>query len=205
MPTLTYLGIDVLRLPFIRDTSLGHEVLHNWWGNGVYPDYATGNWSEGLTTFMADHAYREQAGPEAARELRLGWLRDLAALDTGQDRPLREFTSRTHGSDQVVGYHKSAMLFLMLRDTIGAEAFDQGVRAFWARASGIDRFVGGSARRVRTNVAARPQRILHAVADPLGRAEPAPRVGDGSPETPTSGAWTSRSARTGRPTHCACQ
>ena len=35
MPSLTYLGVDVLRLPFIRATSLGHEVLHNWWGNGV--------------------------------------------------------------------------------------------------------------------------------------------------------------------------
>ena len=136
MPTLTYLGIDVLRLPFIRDTSLGHEVLHNWWGNGVYPDYATGNWSEGLTTFMADHAYREQAGPAAARELRLAWLRDLAALDAGQDRPLREFTSRTHGSDQVVGYHKAAMLFVMLRDTIGSDAFDQGLRAFWSEHRG---------------------------------------------------------------------
>ena len=136
MPTLTYLGIDVLRLPFIRDTSLGHEVLHNWWGNGVYPDYATGNWSEGLTTFMADHAYREQAGPAAAREMRLAWLRDLAALDAGQDRPLREFTSRTHGSDQVVGYHKAAMLFLMLRDTIGSDAFDQALRAFWRQRRG---------------------------------------------------------------------
>ena len=62
MPTLTYLGIDVLRLPFIRATSLGHEVLHNWWGNGVYPDYARGNWSEGLTNFMADYAYRERDG-----------------------------------------------------------------------------------------------------------------------------------------------
>jgi hypothetical protein len=136
MPTLTYLGIDVLRLPFIRDTSLGHEVLHNWWGNGVFPDYASGNWSEGLTTLMADHAYREQAGPGAARELRLGWLRDIAALDAGQDRPLREFTSRTHGSDQVVGYHKSAMLFLMLRDAIGEEAFDQGLRRFWSEHRG---------------------------------------------------------------------
>jgi hypothetical protein len=136
MPTLTYLGIDVLRLPFIRDTSLGHEVLHNWWGNGVFPDYSSGNWSEGLTTLMADHAYREQAGPGAARELRLGWLRDIAALDAGQDRPLREFTSRTHGSDQVVGYHKSAMLFLMLRDAIGEEAFDQGLRRFWSEHRG---------------------------------------------------------------------
>jgi hypothetical protein len=136
MPSLTYLGIDVLRLPFIRDTSLGHEVLHNWWGNGVYPDYATGNWSEGLTTFMADYAYREQAGPAAARDLRLAWLRDLAALDAGQDQPLREFTSRTHGSDQVVGYHKAAMLFVMLRDTIGDETFDRGLRRFWSEHRG---------------------------------------------------------------------
>ena len=58
IPSLTYLGRDVLRLPFIRATSLGHEVLHNWWGNGVYPDWASGNWSEGLTTFMADYAFR---------------------------------------------------------------------------------------------------------------------------------------------------
>ena len=61
MPTLTYIGADVLRLPFIRATSLGHEILHNWWGNGVYVDYEQGNWSEGLTTFMADYAFKESA------------------------------------------------------------------------------------------------------------------------------------------------
>jgi aminopeptidase N len=121
MPTLTYLGVEVLRLPFIRDTSLGHEVLHNWWGNGVRPDYARGNWSEGLTTFMADYAYREQAGAEAAREMRLAWLRDFAALGSAADRPLASFSSRTHGAEQVVGYHKAAMVFLMLRDAIGTE------------------------------------------------------------------------------------
>ena len=131
MPTLTYLGVEVLRLPFIRDTSLGHEVLHNWWGNGVRPDYARGNWSEGLTTFMADYAYREQAGAEAALEMRLAWLRDFAALGSAADRPLAAFTSRTHGAEQVVGYHKAAMVFLMLRDAIGTEAFDRALRAFW--------------------------------------------------------------------------
>lgn len=131
MPTLTYLGINVLRLPFIRDTSLGHEVLHNWWGNGVYPNYQVGNWSEGLTTFMADYAYKERIGPEAAREMRLGWLRDFSALSPGQDSALDKFTTRTHGASQIVGYNKAAMMFLMLRDLLGYESFDRAIRAFW--------------------------------------------------------------------------
>lgn len=131
MPTLTYLGSDVLRLPFIRATSLGHEVLHNWWGNGVYPDYRSGNWSEGLTTFMADYAYKLRESPEAARDMRLAWLRDFAAVPAGQDRPLAQFTSRTHGTSQIVGYHKAAMLFVMLRDLVGEDAFDRGIRRFW--------------------------------------------------------------------------
>jgi hypothetical protein len=131
MPTLTYLGIDVVRLPFIRDTSLGHEVLHNWWGNGVYPDYSRGNWSEGLTTFMADYAYKERESAEAAREMRLAWLRDLAAVPAGQDRALGEFTSRTHGTSQIVGYNKAAMMFFVLRELIGEQAFEEGLRRFW--------------------------------------------------------------------------
>ena len=133
MPTLTYLGINVLRLPFIRSTSLGHEVLHNWWGNGVYPDYSSGNWSEGLTTFMADYAYKERESAEAARQMRLGWLRDFAAVPRGRDEPLVRFTSRTHGTEQIVGYDKAAMVFFMLRDLIGREAFDRGIRRFWEK------------------------------------------------------------------------
>jgi hypothetical protein len=131
MPTLTYIGAQVLKLPFIRATSLGHEVLHNWWGNGVLVDYARGNWSEGLTTFMADYAYKEAESPQAARDARLGWLRDLAALPPQAQRPLVAFRSRTHGADAVVGYGKSAMLFFMLRDAIGEGAFALGIRRFW--------------------------------------------------------------------------
>lgn len=131
MPTLTYLGIDVLRLPFIRATSLGHEVLHNWWGSGVAVDYARGNWAEGLTTFMADYRYREEQGTEAAREMRLEWLRDFAAVPPAEDRPLAGFVARYHGASQIVGYHKAAMVFFMLRELIGEAAFDAGIREFW--------------------------------------------------------------------------
>ncbi len=131
MPTLTYLGVNVLRLPFIRATSLGHEVLHNWWGNGVYPDWARGNWSEGLTTYMADYAFKESESPAAAAEMRMAWLRDFAAMPREQDQPLAGFTSRTHGASSIVGYGKAAMVFHMVRAEIGPEAFERALRAFW--------------------------------------------------------------------------
>jgi aminopeptidase N len=133
MAGLTYLGRDVIRLPFIRATSLGHEVLHNWWGNGVYPDWGSGNWSEGLTTFLADYAYKEDEGEDAARDMRLAWLRDLAAIPPGADGALKDFTSRRHGISSIVGYNKAAMVFLMLRDRIGQEAFERGLRLFWEK------------------------------------------------------------------------
>jgi hypothetical protein len=123
----------VLKLPFIRSTSLGHEVLHNWWGNGVYPDWRRGNWSEGLTTFLADYAYKEDQGEAAAREMRLGWLRDLTAVPPAEDTALRDFVARHHGISSIVGYNKSAMVFSMLRDRIGREAFEKGLRLLWER------------------------------------------------------------------------
>ncbi|MDH4127911.1 MAG: hypothetical protein OEV44_04105, partial [Spirochaetota bacterium] len=33
MPSFTAIGGNIIRLPFIVKTSLGHEILHNWWGN----------------------------------------------------------------------------------------------------------------------------------------------------------------------------
>ncbi|MBI2961311.1 MAG: M1 family peptidase [Betaproteobacteria bacterium] len=131
MPSLTYLGIEVLRLPFIRATSLGHEILHNWWGNGVYPDFSRGNWAEGLTNFMADYAYRERESAQGGAAVRLAWLRDYAAMPEKDDLPLVGFVSRRHGASQIVGYNKAAMLFFMLREAIGEPAFDEGVRRFW--------------------------------------------------------------------------
>ena len=130
-PGLAYMGTRVLRLPFIRDTSLGHEVLHSWWGNGVYVDYATGNWAEGLTTFMADYAFAEAKGEDAARAMRLRWLNDYAALPASRDAPVSAFVGRGHGASRITGYNKSAMLFVMLRDEIGTQAFAAGIRRFW--------------------------------------------------------------------------
>ncbi len=132
-PNLAYIGRRVIPLPFMRTRSLAHEVLHNWWGNGIAVDYESGNWAEGLTTFMADYALERDKGEAAARDMRIRWLRDYAALPAGRDQPLRAFRSKRHQAAQVIGYNKAAFLFHMLVGEIGKPAFDDGLRRFWDR------------------------------------------------------------------------
>ncbi len=79
-PSYTLLGGTVIRLPFIIHTSLGHEIAHCWWGNGVQVDMSQGNWCEGLTTYVADYLYKERESESAAREYRLQMLRNYATL-----------------------------------------------------------------------------------------------------------------------------
>ncbi|MEJ2475460.1 MAG: hypothetical protein P8Y74_16470, partial [Desulfobacterales bacterium] len=115
-PSYTLLGSRVLRLPFIIDTSLGHEIAHCWWGNGVYVDGAGGNWSEGLTTYVADYLYKERESEQAAREYRRQILRNYATLVTPEnDFPISRFQSRFNPVTKVIGYDKCAMVFHMLR------------------------------------------------------------------------------------------
>jgi acetylornithine deacetylase/succinyl-diaminopimelate desuccinylase-like protein len=131
MPSFTLLGPRVIRLPFIPHTSYPHEILHNWWGNGVYVDYATGNWAEGLTSYLADHLLKEQAGKGA--EYRRNSLQAYADyVDEHQDLALTEFRGRHDSVTQSVGYGKSAMVFHMLRRELGDDAFIAGLRRLYA-------------------------------------------------------------------------
>ena len=130
MPSFTLLGEQVIRFPFILESSYPHEILHNWWGNGVYPDYATGNWSEGLTAYLADHLFQEMngAGAEYRKEM---LARYKNYVSDGVDFPLAEFTSRNSAASQAVGYGKTLMLWHMLRLEVGDELFLSGLRALY--------------------------------------------------------------------------
>lgn len=132
-PNLTYVDRRILRLAFMRGRSLAHEVLHNWWGNGVKPNYAMGNWSEGLTTYMADHRLAEEQGQKSAEEMRLGWLRDFAALPDERDMPLTRFVTKRHDAAQVIGYGKVAYIFHMLKQDIGPAQYEAAIKDFWQR------------------------------------------------------------------------
>jgi len=127
MPSYTLLGQTVLRLPFMVKTSLGHEIAHNWWGNYVYPDYKTGNWSEGLTTYVADYLYDEMEGKGATYRNQL--LRDYTNhTDHTNEYPLTRFVRRENPADRAIGYGKGAYVFHMLRVMLGDEVFYKGLR-----------------------------------------------------------------------------
>ncbi len=133
-PTFTLLGQEVLRLPFIKDTSLGHEILHNWFGNSIYVDYESGNWCEGLTTYLADHYYKELKGEGV--NYRKEMLRGYASyINEGNDFPLKDFKSRTETFTRAVGYNKSAFVFHMLRVEMGEEKFFTAIKEVIKRQS----------------------------------------------------------------------
>jgi len=130
MPSFTLLGSRVIRLPFIVHTSYPHEILHNWWGNGVYIDYESGNWSEGLTAYLADYLLKEQGGK--GRDYRRNALQRYASfVNKERDFPIARFRSRHSGASQAVGYDKALMVFHMLRRRLGDPAFIAGLRRFY--------------------------------------------------------------------------
>ena len=129
MPTFTLLGNQVVRLPFIVKTSLGHEILHQWFGNSVYIDYVSGNWAEGLTTYLSDHYYADLEGKGA--DYRKQILVDYNAyVNEDNDMPLGDFISRSNKAQSVIGYGKGAMLFHGLHRRYGDETFYTALKDF---------------------------------------------------------------------------
>ena len=131
-PSFTLLGSKVIRLPFILNSSYPHEILHNWWGDGVFVDYEQGNWSEGLTAYLADYLLSEYRGK--GREYRVTDLQKYADyVRSAGDLPLRTFRSRTTSATEAVGYGKALMFYHMLRNSVGDEKFKAGLRDFYEK------------------------------------------------------------------------
>jgi len=130
MPSFTLLGPKVIRFPFILHSSYPHEILHNWWGNSVYVDYRSGNWAEGLTSYLADHLIKEQRGQGA--DYRRGVLQKYTDyVRHRQEFPLTAFRSRHSAASEAVGYGKTLMLFHMLRRQLGDAVFKQGLQTLY--------------------------------------------------------------------------
>lgn len=135
MPTFTLLGQAVVRLPFIPDTSLGHEVLHAWFGNAVRVDAEQGNWAEGLTAYLADQSFaRDKKEDTVFRKQQL--IKYQSYVNKENKLALKDFGGGYSHLDPIgknvraVGYEKGSMLFHMLSKKLGEELFIKGLQDF---------------------------------------------------------------------------
>jgi uncharacterized iron-regulated protein len=106
----------------------------------VEVDYSQGNWCEGLTSFLADHAFREEKGEGVADRLE-SITRYLSYVHKESAIPLAAFTSAGHNQPMAearrsVGYERGALLFYELREKIGSKAFRDGLRRFYTNNNG---------------------------------------------------------------------
>ena len=130
MPSFALLGSKIIRFPFILHSSYPHEILHNWWANGVFVDFSSGNWGEGLTAYLSDHLIKEQRGQgKEYRRTALQKYTDYAAKS--KDFPLTEFRSRHSPATEAVGYGKTLMFFHMLRLQLDDKVFIKGLQKFY--------------------------------------------------------------------------
>lgn len=125
-PGFTLLGPQVIAMGerALAPGYLDHELVHNWWGNGVYVDSSSGgdgNWCEALTSYCANYGRRLlEDGEDAAKAYRRGILMKLStdpgALDNA---PLGDFgrAGAAVQPDRFVGYDKGTFVFIMLENS----------------------------------------------------------------------------------------
>ncbi len=133
-PSLTLLGRQVVRLPFVLEGSLVHELCHSWWGGSV--DARGGNWVEGLTAYLADYLLVERQGPEQAAAERRRMLERYSAYAPRLSEPLSAFREPGERLQDVLGYTKGALVFHGLRREVGDGAFFGGLRLAASRFKG---------------------------------------------------------------------
>jgi len=145
MPSFTLLGSRIIRFPFILHTSYPHEILHNWWGNGVYIDREGGNWSEGLTAYLSDHLFPDLKG-KGNRYRFQELMKYSSYVNANNDFPLAQFKGRTDMASQAIGYGKLVMVLNMLRLELGDKIFLKALNEFFVtqkfRHAGFDTLRG---------------------------------------------------------------
>jgi aminopeptidase N len=113
---------------------LAHEIAHQWWGQGVSFDSYKDQWlSEGLAQFAAASYLRRRYGEGAFAAILKkfsSWTEKKSfrgPIIMGSRLSYFDFTAY-----QSIVYDKAALALFMLQDLIGREAFEAGLRSFFA-------------------------------------------------------------------------
>ena len=132
MPSFTLLGSGSIKRHYVQPYALGHEIVHSWIGNSVFNRDDSGNWVEGLTTYLANYYWHEVVHDDRqALEQRRMMLQGYNLyVEPENDYAISQFLRKHDEKDNAIGYQKSAFVFHLLRQEIGEEPFWRGLKTF---------------------------------------------------------------------------
>jgi len=115
----------------LRPGYLDHELLHNWWGNGVNVSALDGNWCECLTSYCANYMRPVLQGDTTkARAQRRDICYGLSRISADKDKPLGRFGLKD-GPSGFIGYQKGSMVFAMLARRIGTDTLWRSLKRLY--------------------------------------------------------------------------
>ena len=126
VPTMAVFGSSIINLPFVIDRSLGHEILHQWYGCAIDTSSKEGNWVEALTTYFADYSYDKNNQINYRKDI----LSTYQAYASNSPYPLNKFIGNFSKKDQSIGYGKGLMVIHQIKNITGQDQFIQGIRKF---------------------------------------------------------------------------
>jgi hypothetical protein len=120
------------------DSTVAHEVAHQWWYNIVGNDTLRDPWMDEALTTYSSIVYWEQVGGEAAKQQALAYYQDKYNQNTqkGWDAPVTEPMLYFQESDRIesyspVVYAKGGLFYEDLRKTMGDAAFFKAMQFYY--------------------------------------------------------------------------
>ena len=126
MNGMAVFGKSIIDKPFVYERSLGHEVLHQYFGAAIECSMTDGNFLEAITTYFSDYFYEKDDRIKYRKDI----LSEYEAYAGTKGFPLKDFEYNAGKLEQAVGYGKGLMVLHMAKNVVGEEAFMNGIRAF---------------------------------------------------------------------------
>jgi hypothetical protein len=132
-PAFTLLSSQVIAMGErgLRPGYLDHELLHNWWGNGVLASRGSGHWAEALATYCANYMRPVLEGRvEQGRAQRRSVTEALSADPVLASKAVGDF-GLEDAVGTFIGYQKGAMVIDQLAERLGQDRLWAALRRFY--------------------------------------------------------------------------
>ncbi len=126
LASIAVFGSAIIDKDFIAERSLGHEVLHQWFGAAIECSMTDGNFLEAVTTYFSDYFYEKDDRIKYRKEI----LTKYQAYAAEKSFPLKYFMYNAGKKEQSIGYGKGLMVLHMAKNKAGDDAFMTGIRKF---------------------------------------------------------------------------